>query len=109
MALDKFLLDVTPTTRTYAHVGDDGELILDPHTDDRSLQALLDQNHADRSDGVNRRAHGVHAARVPIQWREQWRKEWKQYHSDKFTWTTYLVMQLNKSENKHMLTGVRHL
>ena len=54
-------------------------------------------------------AHGRHAARVPRQWREQWRKEWKKYHSDKFSWTEYLVMQLNKAENKHLLTGVRNL
>lgn len=107
MATTKLLLDDTGDTRTYAHLSDDGELILDPHTDDRVVKAILDQNHEDRATGSNRMAHGRHAARVPRQWREQWRKEWKKYHSDKFSWTEYLVMQLNKSENKHMLTGVR--
>ena len=106
----KHLIDHTGVTYTNMLVNNDGtEMVLDPHMPDKVVKTILDKNAEDRADGVNLRAHGTHAARIPVLWREQWRKEWKKGYADKFTWTTYLIMQLNKSENKLLLTGVKKL
>lgn len=85
------------------------EFVIEEKQSAQSIQAILDQNAADRAAGRNTKAKGVHVARVPIVIRDRWYKEWERGWKDSLTWKNYLVMQLNKSENKHLLTGVKSI
>lgn len=73
------------------------------------IQAILDQNQADRSMGPNRRALGRHAGRIPLTLLDSWRKEWERKHSDKWEWKTFLVMRMNDRDYSYLRTGVDKL
>lgn len=89
---------------------DDGEMVMrDVMSSDR-VQSVLDHNARLRNHGIhNPRAHGRHAASIPITMWTEWRKTWMSYHSDKWTWQTYLAAKLADSDNAYLRTGVKQI
>lgn len=95
---------------TVVSFNDDGELVTRDVMSAERVQSVLDHNAYLRNHAVrNTRAHGRHAASIPISEWTNWRKEWMAYHSDKWTWQTYLAAKLADSDNAYMRTGVREI
>lgn len=78
---------------------EDGALYASDIQDARVTKAILDNNQRMRSLGrdPNPTARGRMVASVPVTIHYEWQKEWKRYHSDKWTWKTFVAMKLNDS------------
>ncbi len=68
------------------------------------IQAILDENHANRREGHNRKAFGRLAARIPDVLFYEWQKEWRTTYRKDWTWQTYLAMKISSGEHKKFLT-----
>lgn len=89
---------------------DDGEMVARDIMSGERVQSLLDNNAYLRNHAtVNRKAQGRHAASIPITTWHEWRKEWKAYHSDKWTWQTYLAGKLADPDYALLRTGVKEI
>jgi len=90
-------------TQTHLIIQGDELITLDTTPGNR-VQKILDANQRLRSDTKNPLSHGRLAASIDPVLRHQWRKEWAQKHSDKWSWKTYLVMQLNPRDYSQFRT-----
>ena len=89
---------------------DDGEMVMRDVMSSARVEAVLDGNAHLRNHGIrNPKAHGRHAARIPITMWHEWRKEWKARHSDKWTWQTYLAGKLADPDYALLRTGVKEI
>lgn len=89
---------------------DDGELVTRDIMSGDRVQSILDHNAYLRNHAApNRKAQGRHAASVPITVWTEWRKAWMSYHSDKWTWQTYLAAKLADSDNAYFRTGLQQI
>ncbi len=75
----------------------------------RQVQAILDQNQRDRSQGHKGKTLGRHAARVPMPMLTAWYQDWEKNHSDKWEWMTFLTSKINSRDFSQLRTGVNKL
>lgn len=98
------LLSDDGLTQTHLILEGDELITLDT-TPGHRVQRILDVNKRHRNDrDQNPIAQGRLVASVDPVIRHNWRREWEKYHSDKFTWKTYLAIQLNSREFEYFRT-----
>ena len=106
--MSKHSLGYSGAIETRVHFEGD-EMITEDIMHAKQVQAILDQNQADRSMGHNRFARGRHAARIPLPMLHDWRQDWEKNHTDKWEWQTFLISKINSRDYSKLRTGVDRL
>lgn len=104
----KELLSDNGVVQTVLHMNGD-EMVTQDVINGRRMQTFLDDNQKLRREGVNSKAQGRLAARIPITLYTSWRREWERKYKQDWTWKTYLATKVNNRDYSKFLTGVKQI